>query len=72
MLTVTGTQDEFNALKQLLHRAVLHSGMDAAEAAVFWTRKIQAAEIAAKKLNGTGVPITSDDNKPLLEQQSTN
>ena len=68
MLTVTGTLEEFNALRQLIHRAVLHSGMEAADAAVFWNRKIQAAEVAAKKLNSTGAPITIDGSKSPLEQ----
>jgi len=72
MITIVGTPEEFNALKQLLHRAVLHSGMEAADAAVFWNRKIQAAEVAAKKLNGIGTSITIDDIKSSLEQQSTN
>lgn len=44
MITIIATPEEVAALKQLLHRAVQHSGLDAAEAAVFWMRKIQAAE----------------------------
>jgi len=47
MITVPATPEELAALKQLLHRAVLHSGMEAADAAVHWMRKIQAAEVNA-------------------------
>lgn len=43
MITVEFTEQEIAALRQLLHRAVLHSGMDVAEAAVMITQKLVAA-----------------------------
>ena len=54
MITITGTPEEFIALKQLLHRAVLHSGLEAADAAVYWMHKIVEAEQqhVARKGNG--------------------
>jgi hypothetical protein len=47
MITVEATSEELAVLRQLLHRAVLHSGMQAASAAVHWAAKIDAAEVAA-------------------------
>ena len=42
MITIETTEEEIIALRQLLHRAVLHSGMEVAEAAAFWNRKLMA------------------------------
>lgn len=62
MITIEANAEEVAALRQLLHRAVLHSGMQAAEAAVHWSNKIAAAEAAAaprsedRKGNGISVP----------------
>ena len=33
---IEATEQEIVALRQMLHRAVLHSGMDVAEAAAHW------------------------------------
>jgi hypothetical protein len=49
MITIEATEEELLALRQLLHRAVLHSGMQAAEAAVHWSNKITVAEMAKPK-----------------------
>jgi hypothetical protein len=44
-MKIEATDEEVAALHQLLHRAVLHSGMDAAEAACLWKQKlIRAAQ----------------------------
>ena len=37
---IEATEQEIVALRQMLHRAVLHSGMDVAEAAAHWNRKL--------------------------------
>ena len=53
MRTIEATDEEIAALIQLIHRAVLHSGMDAAEAAVHWRRKLtEAVQAPPKGLNG--------------------
>ena len=43
MRTIEATDDEITVLRQLIHRAVLHSGMDAAEMAIHWNRKLLVA-----------------------------
>jgi hypothetical protein len=50
MMIIEATEEEIIALRQLLHRAVLHSGMEVAEAAAFWNRKLMAVQ--AQKGNG--------------------
>jgi hypothetical protein len=52
--TLTATDAELVVLLQLLHRAVLHSGMDVADAAVFWKAKVTAARtsLGSTKANG--------------------
>jgi hypothetical protein len=44
---------ELVALLQLLNRAVLHSGMDVAEAAVHWKNKVVAARQTIEKKEAT-------------------
>jgi hypothetical protein len=56
MITIETTPEELAALRQLLHRAVLHSGMQAAEAAVHWANKIAAAENACVEQAKDGRP----------------
>jgi hypothetical protein len=58
MITVTiqATQEELLALRQLLHRAVLHSGMQAAEAAVHWHNKLNMAEQASMQVSVQAPP----------------
>ena len=50
MITITLTLEEVVALRQLLHRAVLHSGMDAAQAACHFNQKLN--EAVPVKANG--------------------
>jgi hypothetical protein len=50
MITIETTEEEVLALRQLLHRAVLHSGLEVAEVAAFWNRKLMAVQ--AQKDNG--------------------
>lgn len=53
MPTIEATHEEIMALRQLLHRAVLHSGMDAAEAAAHWNRKLmETMQAPLPKANG--------------------
>ena len=52
MPTIEATDEEVAVLHQLLHRAVLHSGMEAAEAACLWKRKLIAAAQQDNKANG--------------------
>lgn len=63
MIIIPCNQDELNALKQLLHRAVQHSGLEAAEAAVHWMHKIADAERRTAKGNG------ADHAQPAHENQ---
>ncbi len=48
MITLTLTEQEVIALRQLLHRALLHSGMDVAEAATHFNRRLSEAVPDAK------------------------
>ena len=53
MRTIEATDEEIAALHQLLHRAVLHSGMEVAEAALHWKRKLLAVtQEVLPKTNG--------------------
>lgn len=52
MITIETTEEEVLALRQLLHRAVLHSGLEVAEVAAFWNRKLMAVQAEAQKGNG--------------------
>jgi hypothetical protein len=49
---ITATDEELAALLQLLHRALLHSGMDAVDAALHWKMKITAARLTIGKKDG--------------------
>lgn len=56
MITIHATPDEVAALHQLLHRAVLHSGMDVAEAALHWKQKLIVASTVVQGQNGQALP----------------
>jgi hypothetical protein len=45
-IKIMASPQEVAILRQLLHRAVLHGGMDVAEAAVLWGHKLRGAEAA--------------------------
>jgi hypothetical protein len=62
MVTIEFTDEELVALRMLLHRAVLHSGMDVAETAVFLTKKIMGAsrDAGSIKRNGKEPPALND------------
>jgi hypothetical protein len=66
LYTIEATEQEITALRQLLHRAVLHSGMDVAEAATHWNRKLMTAtQLPPTRTNGAGAekPETIDPPK---------
>lgn len=46
MKKILATDQEIATLRVLIHRAVLHDGMDVAEAAVMWGHKLKVAEAA--------------------------
>lgn len=50
MIVVEYTPEQAAALKELINRAVKHSGLEVAEAAVVLHQKLIAAESGAKKL----------------------
>ena len=56
---------EVAALRQLLHRAVLHSGMDVAEAALYWNKKLSEAQDAWQR-NANAVHADAVPRKPTL------
>ena len=56
MMIIEATEEEIIALRQLLHRAVLHSGMEVAEAAAFWNRKLMAVQAAKSNGADKGAP----------------
>ena len=62
MFIIEATKEEIDVLRQMLHRACLHSGMDVAEAAAHWNRKLVAASMPMppEKANG------QSDGKALM------
>jgi hypothetical protein len=49
MKKILATDQEIATLRVLIHRAVLHDGMDVAEAAVMWGHKLKVAEAAGEE-----------------------
>ncbi len=63
-MLIEASQEEITALRQLLHRACLHSGMDVAEVAVYWNNKLIAALQQTEEkpdgkveTNGSALPV---------------
>ncbi len=49
MKKIMASDQEIATLRELLHRATLHSGMQVAEAAVLWGNKLRVAEAAGEE-----------------------
>jgi hypothetical protein len=59
-MTLEFTQEEVAALRQLLHRALLHSGMDVLQAVGHFENKLREAEQASPpRANGGAVASAS-------------
>lgn len=63
-IEITATEQEIAVLLQLLHRAVLHGGMEVAAAAVSWQHKLMQATQAARG------PATENGHKPSRPSKS--
>ena len=69
-MKIVAPKEAYEALTQLLDMAVKHAGLQVAEVAVFWNRKIQDAEevksppVASKSLdvNTSTKPVTEEED----------
>ena len=57
MKQITATDQELQALVNLLHRACLQGGLEAANPAAVWQQKINAAEEVGEELPANIKPI---------------
>ena len=70
-LHIEATEQEAQALLQIMHRACLHSGMDVIDAVSVWRNKIMEASMRAKMAmgkNGKGVEHSAQENAELSPQ----
>ena len=59
---IEATADEIRALQQMLHRACLHSGMDVADAAAHWNRKLVETLKPVRKANGNIETVNASES----------